>query len=119
MSARAEYCPKECYTCLTDTIIRIYDIHESHYCFAKYDDKKLLLSKPIDTWKDELVNDFEKPVFEQHPILGEIKDRLYELGANYAAMSGSGSCMFGIFEQEPEFDTQQEFPNTWNKTIRL
>lgn len=78
-----------------------------------------IVRQPIDTWKDELVNDFEKPVFEQHPILGEIKDRLYELGANYAAMSGSGSCMFGIFEQEPEFDTQQEFPNTWNKTLKL
>lgn len=61
-----------------------------------------IVRQPIETWKDELVNDFEKPVFAKHPVLGDIKDRLYGMGAVYAQMSGSGSAVFGIFRQKPE-----------------
>jgi 4-diphosphocytidyl-2-C-methyl-D-erythritol kinase len=50
-------------------------------------------------WKDFVFNDFEKPIFEDYPILAEIKDQLYQDGALYAAMSGSGSALYGIFEQ--------------------
>lgn len=56
-----------------------------------------VISQPVENWKNELVNDFEIPVIKHHPALGEIKNRLYEAGAIYAAMSGSGSCFFGIF----------------------
>lgn len=56
-----------------------------------------ILSQPIGTWKDCLVNDFEKTVFEKYPVLADRKQELYEEGAIYASMSGSGSSLFGIF----------------------
>lgn len=59
---------------------------------------------PIDTWKDNLTNDFEAPAFKAHPILAHIKQALYNQGAVYAQMSGSGSAMFGIFREEPQID---------------
>jgi len=54
---------------------------------------------PITQWKEQLVNDFEAPVFKAHPELGAIKEQLYAGGALYASMSGSGSTLFGIFEK--------------------
>lgn len=59
---------------------------------------KEIVQQPIETWKDELKNDFEVPVFAAHPQIKEIKESLYQQGAMYAAMSGSGSTVFGIFE---------------------
>lgn len=58
-----------------------------------------VLKRPVEEWKDLLVNDFEKSVFDIHPELASIKERLYAEGAAYAAMSGSGSAMFGIFKR--------------------
>lgn len=52
----------------------------------------------IKTWKDTIVNDFEKPVFAMHPLLEKIKNDMYSLGAIYASMSGSGSSIYGIFD---------------------
>jgi 4-diphosphocytidyl-2-C-methyl-D-erythritol kinase len=43
------------------------------------------------------VNDFEKAVFSAHPVLQDIKTKLYAMGAIYASMTGSGSTIFGIF----------------------
>jgi 4-diphosphocytidyl-2-C-methyl-D-erythritol kinase len=60
-----------------------------------------ILKNPA-SWKELLQNDFEKHIFKLHPALNTIKEKLYELGAFYAAMSGSGSSMFGLFENEPE-----------------
>jgi 4-diphosphocytidyl-2-C-methyl-D-erythritol kinase len=57
-----------------------------------------IIQQPLETWKDELKNDFEAPVFATHPQIKEIKESLYQQGAIYAAMSGSGSTVFGIFE---------------------
>ena len=61
---------------------------------------------PIETWKDVLINDFEKPVFEHYPVIKSIKDHLYDQGALYASMSGSGSTVFGIFDRKltPSFN---------------
>lgn len=56
-----------------------------------------VLKRPIEEWKDLLVNDFEESVFKQHPSLAEAKRRLYAEGAIYASMSGSGSALYGIF----------------------
>lgn len=53
--------------------------------------------QPVEEWKSLIFNDFETPVFSAHPVLGEIKAQLYEAGALYATMSGSGSAMVGIF----------------------
>ncbi|WP_430406261.1 4-(cytidine 5'-diphospho)-2-C-methyl-D-erythritol kinase [Fluviicola sp.] len=61
---------------------------------------KTVLDKPMHNWKDELVNDFEQSVFAKYPELALIKDELYAHGAVYAAMTGSGSTLFGIFESE-------------------
>jgi 4-diphosphocytidyl-2-C-methyl-D-erythritol kinase len=60
---------------------------------------KEVIQQPISTWKTELVNDFEKPVFEKFPEIKNIKDKLYDAGANYASMSGSGSAVYGIFKK--------------------
>lgn len=60
--------------------------------------REILLQDPA-TWKDELKNDFEETVFAAYPALALIKEQLYERGALYAAMSGSGSAFFSIFRQ--------------------
>jgi 4-diphosphocytidyl-2-C-methyl-D-erythritol kinase len=52
-------------------------------------------------WKEELVNDFESSIFKNHPEIAEIKEKMYEAGAFYAAMSGSGSSVFGLFDLRP------------------
>lgn len=59
-----------------------------------------IVRQPIETWRDELTNDFEKPLFALHPELADIKQRLYQEGAIYAQMSGSGSALFGIFDHK-------------------
>lgn len=58
-----------------------------------------VLSRPAREWKDLLVNDFETSVFKLHPELAAIKKSLYESGAVYASMSGSGSALFALYEK--------------------
>ena len=58
-----------------------------------------LLQQPVGKWRDSVINDFETTVFAKYPLLAEYKKSLYEEGAIYAAMSGSGSTLFGIFEK--------------------
>jgi 4-diphosphocytidyl-2-C-methyl-D-erythritol kinase len=62
----------------------------------------LVGSNDLSTWKAELVNDFEAPIAQQHPEIGVIRDQLYDKGAGYAALSGSGAAVFGMFESKPE-----------------
>lgn len=56
-----------------------------------------VIQRPVHQWKDHLFNDFEAPVSLAHPAIAAIKQQLYHQGATYAAMSGSGSTVFGIF----------------------
>ena len=56
-----------------------------------------LLSMPVESWKNNIVNDFEESIFKKYPVIEEYKNKMYEQGAIYAAMSGSGSAVFGIF----------------------
>ena len=77
-----------------------------------------IVRQPIETWKDELINDFEAPIFAQHPVLAEIKEKLYSLGAAYAAMSGSGSAIFGLFKQEPT-GIEEQFKGMFCETMIL
>lgn len=63
--------------------------------------KEVLTQSPISGWKDHVKNDFEKTVFQKYPVLADLKASLYDWGALYASMSGSGSALYGIFEQEP------------------
>ena len=55
-----------------------------------------VLDQPVESWKEDLKNDFEETVFAKYPQLREVKDKLYREGAVYAAMSGSGSAFFRI-----------------------
>lgn len=59
-----------------------------------------VLARPVGEWPGRLVNDFEKTVFALHPQLGAIKQSLYDAGAAYAAMSGSGSALFALFPKD-------------------
>ncbi len=61
---------------------------------------KEIILQPIVTWKENLKNDFEKPIFDAHPEIKTIKEKLYKMGALYTSMSGSGSTVFGIFDKE-------------------
>ncbi len=58
-----------------------------------------LINQPIATWKDHLINDFEAPVMAAYSAIAQIKKALYQAGALYASMSGSGSTLYGIFEK--------------------
>lgn len=60
------------------------------------------LMMPMETWRDNLFNDFEESIFAKLPVLAEVKASLYADGAVYAAMSGSGSTVYGIFDREPQ-----------------
>ncbi|MCE5204571.1 MAG: 4-(cytidine 5'-diphospho)-2-C-methyl-D-erythritol kinase [Porphyromonadaceae bacterium] len=64
---------------------------------------KEIVQKPVSEWKEWMKNDFEVPVFKKYPEICVIKQQMYDLGAVYAAMSGSGSAVFGVFDQEPEW----------------
>ena len=69
-----------------------------------------IVMQPVETWRNELTNDFEESVFTLHPEIGEVKERLYKMGATYAAMSGSGSALFGLFRERPD-TLGREFPD--------
>jgi 4-diphosphocytidyl-2-C-methyl-D-erythritol kinase len=74
-----------------------------------------ILSQEIEQWKGQLKNDFETSVFRNHLVLQEIKDTLYSEGAMYAAMSGSGSTMFGIYSSKPNLSFQYE--QSWMEKV--
>lgn len=67
------------------------------------------INSPVYTWKTSIKNDFEQHIFELHPTLHAIKEKLYQHGAIYASMSGSGSTMYGLFESKPENITFDDF----------
>jgi 4-diphosphocytidyl-2-C-methyl-D-erythritol kinase len=70
---------------------------------------KDILQQPVTTWKEILKNDFEDSAFKQFPEIKKLKDELYDAGATYASMSGSGSTVYGIFEKEKK--VQLNFPS--------
>jgi 4-diphosphocytidyl-2-C-methyl-D-erythritol kinase len=70
-----------------------------------------VIEQPVNTWKNELINDFESTVFKQYPAIRSIKDELYAYGAIYASMSGSGSTVYGIFEKTKKLNLS--FPDTY------
>ena len=78
---------------------------------------KELIKQPIETWKSSIKNDFENSIFPKYSLLAEIKDDLYKEGAIYAAMSGSGSSMFGIFKNEPNLLAQWEKHYFWRDRL--
>jgi 4-diphosphocytidyl-2-C-methyl-D-erythritol kinase len=69
-----------------------------------------ILTQPLAYWKQHLVNDFEESVFRKFSGIDRIKNQLYSLGAEYASMSGSGSTVFGIFDNDPS-EIVKQFPD--------
>lgn len=67
-----------------------------------------LLPLPIGRWRGNIVNDFEPGISAIHPVIAEIKQWLYDAGALYASMSGSGSALFGIFDNDILADTLRD-----------
>ncbi len=61
---------------------------------------RTVLAQDVSTWKDQLVNDFEASLFPKYPALPALKNQLYAMGAVYAAMTGSGSAVFGLFSEK-------------------
>ena len=59
---------------------------------------KEVAKMPVEAWKTYMVNDFEESVFPQFPAIADIKAKLYDMGAIYASMSGSGSSVFALFK---------------------
>lgn len=59
-----------------------------------------IVSLPVSSWKNLLLNDFETPIFKHYPVIATLKDLLYDFGAVYASMSGSGSSLYGLFHSD-------------------
>lgn len=78
-------------------------------------DLKKSLTYGVDTWKENIYNAFEKSVFRKYSEVEEVKNKLYELGAEYASMTGSGSTVYGIFDNEPHLNFNSFF--TWKAEI--
>ena len=78
-----------------------------------------IITRPLNEWRTLLTNDFEKSVFTRHPEIENIKETLYKAGAVYAAMSGSGSSVFGLFERPVSM--QQTFPDcyVWEGVLEI
>ena len=76
------------------------------------------LQMPVSEWRHSVFNDFEESVFKKFPEIGRIKEQLYREGAVYTSMSGSGSCVYGIFEEKPD-DVTKLFPAcfVWNTVL--
>jgi 4-diphosphocytidyl-2-C-methyl-D-erythritol kinase len=73
--------------------------------------EKDITTLPIEQWKEHIHNDFETSVFAVHPEIKRVKEKLYAQGAIYAAMSGSGSTVFGLFKNETNLKAL--FPNAF------
>lgn len=75
---------------------------------------KDIVQLPLEEWKDKLLNDFEVSAFQIYPELKTLKNQLYEMGAEYACMSGSGSSFFGIFKDRVGLPEEvKKYSNWW------
>lgn len=76
-----------------------------------------IVQLPVPAWKDRLINDFEPYAFSRHPIIGAIKQRLYDEGAVYASMTGSGSAVFGLFKQPVDLSAAFRGSFYWSEKL--
>jgi len=76
------------------------------------------IQQPIDEWRDTVHNDFEDSLFPRYPLLKQLKQQLYELGAVYASMSGSGSTVYGIFNAPPALSNQFADYSVWQGELK-
>jgi len=77
-----------------------------------------ILKLPISEWRSKLKNDFEKSIFEKYPLIGQLKEKMYSLGAVYASMSGSGSSVFGLFEKPVELKKEFAGLDYWSGELK-
>ncbi len=80
---------------------------------------KKIIEQPVSEWKKILKNDFELPVFKSYPSIQKIKNNLYNAGALYAAMTGSGSTVFGIFNATDNINLTGFSENYFTKELLL
>lgn len=73
---------------------------------------------PIEEWSDKVTNQFEETLFKHHPLLSAVKQTLFDMGALYASMSGSGSALYGIFNR-PIDNLKEIFPDCFTFTDKL
>ncbi|MBK7669363.1 MAG: 4-(cytidine 5'-diphospho)-2-C-methyl-D-erythritol kinase [Sphingobacteriaceae bacterium] len=76
--------------------------------------RDIVTKEPIENWKALLENDFEKSIFKKYPEIEKLKNTLYQNGAIYASLSGSGSAVFGIFKTKPEIS----FPENYSRFLQ-
>jgi len=79
---------------------------------------RIVCEMAVGEWKHHLRNDFEGPVFRQHPVIGRIKQSLYDAGARYACMSGSGAAVFGIFSEPVELPEELRQYRSWSGPLK-
>jgi len=72
-----------------------------------------LLKQPIQTWKDTIVNDFENYAFSLYPEILALKNKIYNSGAFYASMTGSGSAVYGFFDEKHLIDVPENYSFRW------
>ncbi|HOP29894.1 MAG TPA: 4-(cytidine 5'-diphospho)-2-C-methyl-D-erythritol kinase [Spirochaetota bacterium] len=77
-----------------------------------------LLDEPTE-WKNHFINDFEKPVFQQYPELEKLKNKMYDLGADFSLMSGSGSSVYGVFkDMQVSLSAAEELKKEGNRVFQ-
>lgn len=76
-----------------------------------------IVNMPVSEWRDVMKNDFEDALFDKYPDLYAIKEEMYEIGATYASMSGSGSALYGLFEKAPEIGGRFVDCYVWHSVV--
>ncbi|MCK4630390.1 MAG: 4-(cytidine 5'-diphospho)-2-C-methyl-D-erythritol kinase [Bacteroidales bacterium] len=76
-----------------------------------------LIKYPVSQWKENIFNDFEKPVFSEFPNIKKIKEKLYRMGAIYSSLTGSGSAVYGLFDKKTETDGQFGHYLVWQERL--
>ncbi len=76
-----------------------------------------IIDRRVSEWKDMLVNDFEQVIFEKHPEIKALKERLYYYGADYASLTGSGSAVYGLFSKDPGVLMAEDHYFIWQRKL--